>query len=230
MRKFLLRAFILTGSVAALGTATAQSQEDQMQRFGRTHPQCQQWTDWQRLCSRTGPGGSVACRRDLEVRVKPSAPFCVAGAWRDVPWHVADTPAEQKSRMRFCAAPDSEDFGTKKIPICREYNPRRPFNGSKLATIYDERCQVVRMISREADVCRSDGKSGAPSCRQALRDYRAARPLYCAQWKPVDACGAPVLSAPAPTLSGGLVVAPNRLLSGTPVWGPYCASLRKGNQ
>jgi hypothetical protein len=222
----LLRALMLAALTSATTAPSAQSTGDAMTQFARAHPQCQQWTDWRRLCSRTGPKGQTNCRRDSRVSVASSAPFCVAGAWQGIPWYAADTPAQHKSRLRFCAVTDTEEFRTQKLTICREYHERRPFNGAHLDAVYDDRCQVVRMISRNDDVCRSDGKSGAPSCKKSLGNFRATRPLYCAKWKLIESCEIPILSAPAPTVSNDIIVAPNLNLTGSSVWGPYCAISR----
>jgi hypothetical protein len=143
---------------------------------------------------------------------------------------VADTALEQRSRLRFCAVTDTEQFGAKKLTICREYRERRPFNGAYLDTVYDESCQIVRMVSRDADVCRTDGKPGTPNCRQALARFRATRPLYCSQWKPAGVCGHSARAGKTSIPSNGIVIAPNLTLTGTAVWGPFCPALRDGEE
>src|SRR3954464_6240791 len=60
------------------GSLDARRPDDrQMMAFDRSHPQCQLWTNWQKMCSRTGPGGATYCAIDAEMRVNPSRPFCV---------------------------------------------------------------------------------------------------------------------------------------------------------
>lgn len=45
--------------------------------FDRANPDCELWTNWQKLCSRTGQDGATRCTKS-SMQVKPSTPFCVA--------------------------------------------------------------------------------------------------------------------------------------------------------
>jgi len=54
----------------------ARAADRQLRAYGEAHPECALWTNWEKLCSRTGPGGSIYCDTDADARVAPSAPFC----------------------------------------------------------------------------------------------------------------------------------------------------------
>jgi hypothetical protein len=197
--------------------------------FGRKYYSCDVWTDWQSICTRTGKGGAIVCRQDPHVKVMPSEAFCVTGVWTDKPWYVTDTPGQRRSRLRFCAARDVEQYGTDKVPVCREYASDRPFNGTHIDTQNSTECDVVRVESSSTDLCRNDGKPGAPRCQDIQNLFRAKQPLYCAKWKENSQC----LASDRPNLqlatSDIVLTPPIRSLTGRVVWAPFCAREKLGD-
>ncbi len=70
--------------------------------FDIKNPSCQLWTNWQKMCSRTGVDGATHCISS-SVPVRPSVPFCVART--DQPYDDNDPSASQAERLsqkRFC--------------------------------------------------------------------------------------------------------------------------------
>lgn len=234
---------ILTFSVAAFASAglTSRNHDSRLStehgssdpdehgliQFGDANPSCQLWTNWRRLCSRLGPAGSTKCISDAHYQVRPTEPFCVAGAWHDMPWYVADTAPQSQSRLRFCEEFDTEEYGDRHVTICRRYTSQRPFNGTRLDTLYDKRCEIVRSTSSTADLCRNPSSSPGSDCRKAFSRKRVSHPLYCAQWKSTTGCETPVMSIPPPSAAGGLIVGHTPDLNGSPVWGSYCLTPEK---
>lgn len=71
-----------SAGVGASASATldpSRAADRQMIAFGEANPQCQLWTNWERLCSRTGLGGGIQCHIDPGRRVASSLPFCAVG-------------------------------------------------------------------------------------------------------------------------------------------------------
>lgn len=73
-------------------------------QFANSNPDCQLWTNWEKMCSRTS--GASTCIRDSRLQVRPSTPFCVIS--RQVNWqHVEKQHSvllmnETRSIERFC--------------------------------------------------------------------------------------------------------------------------------
>lgn len=118
---------------AAVIYETQQAADRALAIFDRDNPDCELWTDWQRLCSRTGPQSSRYCKATVQKSVRPSAPFCVAkadGGYRRTNKQEDSAEAIASSR-RFCSAdwavpPDSTGSGS-----CM-YSMTRPFSGRDL--------------------------------------------------------------------------------------------------
>jgi len=77
-----------------------------LQAFDKNHPECALWSNWRKLCSRIGPGGSTYCRTDPDHPASPSAPFCAREEGRaffigkdDLPGY--ETASEKESMFRF---------------------------------------------------------------------------------------------------------------------------------
>ncbi len=97
-----------------------------LKAFDEKNPECALWSDWHKLCSRTGPGGSTYCRTDPSHPVNASTPFCA----RSSTSYLRMRPAELKSRDRF------------RIPGRKnEYTADRPFNGSTVQAIDHPLCK-----------------------------------------------------------------------------------------
>ncbi len=103
--------------------------------FDKANPQCQLWTNWQKMCSRANPDGQTLCARDPAKPVEPSKPFCVASTYNHsdtslIPANDIDT---LESIERFCSSaeatekqsnPDWTNYTA--IGFCR-YKSDRPF-------------------------------------------------------------------------------------------------------
>lgn len=94
---FLVGLLIAPSLAAGIGYSRNQQHADvALAAFGEANLQCQLWTNWQKMCSRTGEGGAVACSTDPDRPVAPSEPFCTAGE------AAPPTRAQVKSFERFC--------------------------------------------------------------------------------------------------------------------------------
>ena len=164
--------------------------------FAEANPQCQLWTDWQRICSRTGPDGVPLCATDPDRPVQPSTPFCVYANGGTL---TADTegPAA-RSVGRFCA--DETSYRTnagrpgeegREVRACRAFQNDRPFNGRNLAARRHPWCAEWSDTYTERAVCSEDGAdSELQSCSTlAQAGYQHARPLYCSRLNTPAWCG-----------------------------------------
>lgn len=193
--------------------------------FGRSNPGCRLWTDWQSMCSRSGPGGALRCSSDPGRPVEPSEPFCVAARGSEAVPYVANFQALRESSLRFCAA-RIEDAGeaerTGEPELCEAYSPDRPFNGRRVAAIRHPWCEAWsdsvdgRAICAEAP----GGKSSASSCASlADANYEHENPLLCTEWRSDVPCERPFGGAGrrggAGVVVGGAPGPDSRAVSGT---------------
>jgi hypothetical protein len=127
--------------------------------FGHDNPSCRMWTDWQSLCSRTGPGMETYCKKDPGFPVAASEPFCANWQLPDdttrLTWEF-DTPAQRRSRNRFCEVfagdegADREQLGDR--PECALYAAKRPFDGRRTEAIAHPLCRQWRQMTPETAV------------------------------------------------------------------------------
>lgn len=111
--------------------ATQNESDIALAAFSEKNPNCKLWTNWQKLCSRSGPAKSVECMSDESRPVRPSTPFCVAEENTNIIVTTERTPAE-RSALRYCVA---EEAGTstgirssQPIRFCNKYAKNRPFS------------------------------------------------------------------------------------------------------
>lgn len=97
-------------------------------RFDRENPQCQLWTNWQKMCSRTGEG--THCVAADSRRVRPSKVFCshTGGGISAGPGAEA-TPRVLGSFFRYCDLPGGFDGSYEQRVNACEWRVNRPFNG-----------------------------------------------------------------------------------------------------
>lgn len=186
-----------SASVAASGALNPTRAADrQMLSFGAAHPDCPLWTNWEKLCSRTGPGGSVRCNSDPNRRVEPSTPFCAAG----LPGAPEQRQGEElASSERFCTQRQMLHGLTVRgvetpIPICTRYERDRPFNGRRIATLLHPWCRAWSDAATGRLVCMMGGRRGhrAPACeRLAATRYEYSNLLVCSSWSRATPCSAP---------------------------------------
>lgn len=150
----LLAALVLTGMGCAPidnhGESVSLRRSSQataaLTRFDRQNPACRLWTDWESLCSRTGPNMAPFCKKDPGFRAQPSEPFCVnqrvslgitfAGQF--------DTLSQRQSRNRFCerfADREGADSADRSMAMCEEYALRRPFDGVRSEAVSHPLCR-----------------------------------------------------------------------------------------
>lgn len=121
--------------------ASQQQADDALMAYQDAHPNCQLWTNWQKMCSRMGGHGEIVCVIDTVRRVRPSTPFC-AGRIRTrenvVPTAPFGAPVENEnepalhSSNRFCVDSHVRTRGYEKgIGFCGphgQYRHNRPFS------------------------------------------------------------------------------------------------------
>lgn len=154
-------------------------------RFDRAHPRCELWTNWQRMCSRTGHDGSTHCATDPGRRVRPSKPFCVtaSGEGRARPAAGSLTGPEARSLRRFCS-PDAASVGPTGIKNeeCG-FTKSRPFNGYRLAARLHPWCEQWSDAATRHPVCETQNRSAAvPQCSNlAAQGFTSSRGFYCSR-------------------------------------------------
>lgn len=159
--------------------------------FGTAHPECAMWSDWQKICSRTGPGGSVHCNVETGRSVEPSQPFCahrtMEGRWPE---------AQREAANRFCAEYETRDHELSSGAIeryrrCRRYESNRPFNGRRIASLMHPGCGAWSDERTRELICTVDGSEGVPTCSSlAESDYEHTWQLTCSAWIGSRACHA----------------------------------------
>jgi hypothetical protein len=190
----------------AAPTEGGEAGDTQLAAFEREHPSCQLWTNWQKMCSRTGRGGSTYCVRDDERSVRRSEPFCAhyrdAGAWYE---HNA---RQEASSLRFCrtvgleSLVDGDGRRSTGRRLCKKYGEDRPFNGRRLAARANPLC--------EEWITRTDGI------------------LVCARWRhkscgPLDVPG----GRSAAVQPGGIWFPESMSSDETPVLGVMCSKTER---
>ena len=166
---------------ASIYYASQQEADAALAAFDRDNPECQLWTNWQKMCSRTGDGRSTECTEDHANRVRPSIPFCAAvgdaSLARLAPSNrdLIRNRGQRLSRGRFCRlAGGVLDCAT-----------RRPFNGRSLAARRHRFCRIwsVSEAPKFEPVCSEAGQvDGLSECAsKALKSFRADAELYCAK-------------------------------------------------
>lgn len=147
-RPLIAAAMITLAACTADGGAQTQLGLDegrQLASFAAGNPECQLWTDWKRMCSRTGPDGQMSCSADAEMPVEPSAPFCAVSSDGLGVGSRIKTKEQWLSEARFCdehAEAASSQSGISAGPKCSRYAETRPFNGYRLAARAHSWCRV----------------------------------------------------------------------------------------
>jgi hypothetical protein len=149
--------------------------------FDKSNPTCQLWTNWQKMCSRTGPKGSTWCTTDSATPVRPSLTFCADTQG------VSFLPNELDDRRQIVSAErfleqnsrpsnfDSDEYRIKMID-------GRPFSGKSLAGRRHPYCDVWARESDAKPVCAERGTfPELPRCSAVVASkIRTKDVLYCA--------------------------------------------------
>jgi hypothetical protein len=250
MKRALIFLTLLLAACAASDGQLTDSAEAKLAAFDRAHPTCALWTDWSRMCSRTGPDGETFCVRDPDRPVAPSEPFCVSEggkAWHERVW----TPAQRVSAERFCTkietvtpswyqvGPDGPgELQTIAVRGCTEFDPDRPFNGKRVSARRHPWCLAWGRVREDKVACTEQGsKRDGPSCSGlATQRHEDKLGLFCGESAVPDWCSGASYSAggnfPLPddfALPNGeelIIVGPGSSLHEQEVVGVYCARSR----
>jgi hypothetical protein len=218
-------ASLLASSASPVGGAARQpydltsSADRKLLHFDRSHPACELWTDWRKLCSRMGPDGETTCRTDPYYSAEPSEPFCARG---EAP--SSDTLAAGLSRSRYCVQfmlhPPPRLTEPAGARYCIEYSADRPFGGGRIGQVETPDC--LEWARANAPGCVADKEITEPfSCgAPRIRDFRGAYPYICTRWSPRAQCQHPVGDAEPDR--GRISMLEATMLSAFPVWGVYC--------
>ena len=171
----------------------ARAADRQLRAYGEANPQCRMWSNWEKLCSRTGPEGAVQCFIDPGRRVSPSRPFCAVARWEGR----ADVPpaSERVSRERFCLSRETIEARGQhlRIRVCTRHDPDRPFNGRRVAALLHPGCDGLSDAETGRPYCVRGGNAaaGLPDCASlASRRVRHDRLLVCGRWSGPALCAA----------------------------------------
>jgi hypothetical protein len=222
---------VLLFSCAPSPTVSAGEQtaaDAQLAAFDKSEPECQLWTNWQKMCSRTGPDGETICEVDEARPVAPSAPFCV-GRTGTSPGVLlsALSPDQQLSARRFCdpAPPEGAEATGATADWC-PYAKNRPFNGYRLQPRLHAWCNAWSDKSTLEPICSMPGANGnTPDCSvQSQRGTNSEGGLFCSKPQVPQWCdwveglqgGPPSAGSSAEYMPIGV------RLEGYPVNGIYC--------
>ncbi len=178
---------------AAVSLDTARAADRQMLAYGEAHPECRLWTNWEKLCSRTGRGGGIECDIDRGRRVAPSLPFCVASRSETPASPAQDT--ERALRERFCVARTTTEnlLDQSLVRVCTRHDPRRPFNGRRIAALLHRGCDSLSDAATGRLYCVRGGNAAArvPDCvRLAAAGREHSGLLQCSSWSGDASCQA----------------------------------------
>lgn len=233
----------ISTSCATFGPSTAsdiyyrnQEQADAaLTAFDRDNPSCQLWTNWQKMCSRTGEGGATRCNVDTERPVRPSVPFCMDQPGTYVAFE--ELPLiEQESMLRFCTKREKLEAGTPSANEgCIRYQEDRPFNGRRYSAISNPWCAEWKEVNSKKLICK-EGAEGRDSCSRKFSKNGLKRPVYCAAWTEEVQCSNPrniynhqeaneLLKSQPPDF---IIVGGIHVLDVSPIIGIYCGDKRNG--
>lgn len=143
--------------------------------FDHDHPQCQLWTNWQKMCFRTGRElGQLHCVSDSAKPVAPSHPFCAGWDGNVLRVDRVVDDVASISAARFCRNWVTRD-GKR---ACTQMSPKRPFSGSSLDALQGPYCDIWGTGGRP--LCKANGSDvDLPECSQLPQSVRRGRRFYC---------------------------------------------------
>lgn len=161
--------FLCLLSAVACTTGDEITQADasaELAAFDRENPHCELWTNWQQMCSRTGPNGEVVCKEDPVTRAQPSSPFCVVDRVRSFDQIATYSKSQYESYLRFCDKKSDTAWASlrdtpEKVASCVSYQKERPFNGYHLEARRHPWCRSWRTI--KGDVLLLQEEAGNPN-------------------------------------------------------------------
>jgi hypothetical protein len=178
-----LAACATTTSTPSIYYKTQAEADVALAAFDTDNPDCQLWTNWQKMCSRTGENGASDCVKDATHSAKPSDVFCLAdgnGAFDS--WRFLTSSNLQQSAARFCKKEVPLELSNGKIQkICTQFHKDRPFSGRDLASRRHRWCNVWSEENTGKPVC-AEGSDfpELPRCKSLVsNNYNANSILYC---------------------------------------------------
>lgn len=115
--------------------------------FDRANPSCQLWTNWQKMCSRTGESEETSCQK-AQSSVKPSVPFCVINGDIDRNLDQNYSAYQLKSYLRFCEEKTGEIIQSN-VPACK-WSKERPFSGLNVTDLKHPWCKQWKLTISES--------------------------------------------------------------------------------
>jgi len=223
-KKFLLAGVLLFIPACSQAPDPGRARYDadaQLAAFDRAHPQCQLWTNWQKMCSRSGPNGETVCVTDPDRPVAPSEPFCTA------PQSAGRSPssAQVRSFARFCRA-DPLSPPESPFHLCQGGDDR-PFNGTRVAARLHPWCDLWADDQSNL-VCQSGALDigNVPRCDTVMHAPAAPRSkLYCVKRNVPGWCRQAQLLGNGPEYPfKGPFAMPGNVIRNPTVVGAYCAA------
>lgn len=256
-------ALVAIVSVGALGQATQVGQrtvrypdhpspydnskaDRALKEFAEEHPNCPLWTNWHKLCSRTGPDGTAYCRLDRVHHASASTPFCAAMNGQLETNHADyNEKSQYQSSIRFSKIRSVKEIifegnsSKSHIRNIRSWSADRPFNGRSFWQYEDPGCEIWWYPDPDLGpvTCSTNPHAGMPQCKDTkINDlsFSAEHPS-CISWKedswcakteaklrhelPKDRTGerAPIFSS-----SANEIVQNARRLDSSPVTSEFC--------
>ena len=149
-----------------------------LMRFDRDNPQCQLWTNWQKMCTRTGAAGQTECVTDQATPVRPSVPFCL---WAAKPKFGSppEEPKQLASASRFC----NGELHDREYLRCSAPIAKRPFDGRTLSARRSKYCSVWAEEGSGKPICAErELFDELPRCEAlVVQGFRSQGQLYCAR-------------------------------------------------
>ena len=143
--------------------------DSDLQAFDRNNPECQLWTNWQKMCSRTGNEGKTLCTGS-SIKVRPSAPFCAARAETgNVGLARPFSQQQLASYLRFCGSKTGE-LSSDGVPLCN-WMTQRPFNGLRPVELAHPWCRRWRSHSVDQNRSRLETQVGYYCSDRAVPDW-----------------------------------------------------------
>jgi hypothetical protein len=177
-----LAACATTTSTPSIYYKTQAEADVALAAFDKDNPDCQLWTNWQKMCSRTGDGGrETTCTIDSSKPVKPSAVFCYSAKTNEVVDAInAKNPPRITSANRYCLKhkQNGESY------FCSEYSSKRPFSGHNLTALRSPLCATWAQGGKGNGklVCHERAAlDGVPHCANLTVTQQRNGPFYCAK-------------------------------------------------
>ena len=155
--------------------------DKKLAEFDKENPDCQLWTNWQKMCSRTGENGATWCTTDPDHPVEPSEPFCTDAY---LGYQISNLSNSQvKSILRFCVGFYKKIYSSMDPRFCFQFDRDRPFSGYNIAARRHPWCEKWLNIANQKNNLESRlfcSKWNLPIwCKRArdFYDYAGVHPI-----------------------------------------------------